>query len=94
MAEYHVGCGLFGIYAGTIKKNSEEWLNKSEVTDEAIQAVVMHMYWKIPKGEHDFAYGFKMRDGKYVRLKIEVADECPAWAKDIFGENHTRKEKE
>lgn len=32
MAEYHVGCGAFGIYAGTLNsKNKNLWQNKSEV---------------------------------------------------------------
>ena len=84
MAEYHVTCGLAGIYAGTLKKSGIEWLNKSDVTNEAIGAVVEYMYFKIPDGENTFAYGFKMRDGKYVRLKIEASDECPEWAKDIL----------
>lgn len=41
MAEYHVHCGCFGIYAGTVKKlkSGEIWNNKSEVTNEAIEAV-------------------------------------------------------
>ena len=39
MAEYHVGCGIAGIYAGTVKANGEEWKDKSIVTDEAIRAV-------------------------------------------------------
>lgn len=38
MAEYHVGLGTFGIYAGTLKKK-DEWKDKSEVTREAIDAV-------------------------------------------------------
>lgn len=84
MAQYHVGCGLAGIYAGTLKKSEDEWLNKSDVTNEAINSVVQYMYDKIPKGETGFAYGFKMRDGKYVRMKVEAADECPEWAKDKF----------
>lgn len=84
MANYHVGCGLSGIYAGTLKKSGYEWLNKSDVTDEAINAVVQYMYFEIPEGENTFAYGFKMRDGKYVRLKVEASDTCPEWAKDLF----------
>lgn len=36
--KYHVGLGVFGIYAGTLK-NKEEWKDKSEVTREAIDAV-------------------------------------------------------
>lgn len=82
MAQYHVGCGIAGIYAGTLKKNGEEWLNKSNVTTEAIDAVVQHMYWKIPEGENAFAYGFKLRNGNYVRLKIEVCDHCPTSTAD------------
>lgn len=79
MAQYHVGCGLFEIYAGTLKKNGEEWLNKSNVTDEAIKAVTGYMYFKIPDGETKFGYGMKMRDGNWVRLIIEVVDEEPEW---------------
>lgn len=43
MAEYHVGCGLAGIYAGTMKKNGFEWLNKSCVTNEAIDSVAEYL---------------------------------------------------
>ena len=44
MAEYHVGCGAFGIYAGTLNsKNKSIWQNKSEVTDEAISAVAQYL---------------------------------------------------
>ena len=40
MAEYHVGCGAFGIYAGTLNsRNKNMWQNKTECTDEAICAV-------------------------------------------------------
>ena len=47
MAEYHVGCGMFGnIYAGTMapprKDGLKMWRNKSDVTDEAITAVMGH----------------------------------------------------
>lgn len=84
MAEYHVGCGLAGIYAGTLKPSGDEWRNKSDVTNECINAVVQHMYFQIPEGENSFAYGFKMRDGRYVRLKVEASDECPEWAKDVM----------
>lgn len=79
MAQYHVGCGIAGIYAGTITKKGDKWLNKSDVTDEAIDAVLHYMYDQIPEGQNSFAYGFKMRSGEYARLKIEVTDECPEW---------------
>ena len=81
MAQYHVGCGFAGIYAGTLKKNGYEWLHKSDVTNEAIDAVISHMYWKVPEGEKAFAYAVKLKDGKYARLKLEVSDSCPEWAK-------------
>ena len=86
MAEYHIRCGLFGIYAGTLLKTGKGFLNKSEVTKEAINAVMQYMYLKVPKGKNSFAYAQKMLDGKYVRLSIEVADKCPDWAKEAFGE--------
>lgn len=44
MAEYHVGCGAFGIYAGTLNsKNKALWQNKSEVTNEAVSAVAQYL---------------------------------------------------
>ena len=84
MNGYHVGCGLAGIYAGTLNPKGDSWRNKSNVTNEAINAVVNYMYMQIPNGENCFAYGFKMRDGKYVRLKIEVSDTCPEWAREVL----------
>lgn len=48
MAEYHVGKGLAGIYAGTIEK-SGIWRNKSDVTDEAIAAVFLWFAEHMPK---------------------------------------------
>ena len=50
MAEYHVGCGLARIYAGTIKKPGE-WKNKSEVTAEALRSVAEYMVGKIKPGD-------------------------------------------
>lgn len=44
MAEYHVGCGAFAIYAGTLNnKNKNLWQNKTEVTDEATSAVAQYL---------------------------------------------------
>ena len=31
MADYHVGCGIAGIYAGTLNKKGNMWVNKSEI---------------------------------------------------------------
>lgn len=43
MAEYHVGCGAFGIYAGRLSKDKTHWINKSDVTDEAVDAVAQFL---------------------------------------------------
>lgn len=84
MAEYHVGCGAFGIYAGTLNKKGDMWLRKSDVTNEAIDAVIGHMYFQIPEGEKAYACAVKLKNGKYARLKLEVSDTCPEWAKEIL----------
>ena len=91
MANYHVGCGLAGIYAGTLKKSGVEWLHKSDVTKEAISAVMEHMYFKVPDDKHSYAYAIKTRDGKYLRLTLAASAACPDWAKDALeggGEKH------
>lgn len=44
MAEYHVGCGAFGIYAGTLNsRNKTLWKNKTDVTHEAVSAVAQYL---------------------------------------------------
>ena len=43
MANYHVGCGIAGIYAGTLKPSGDEWRNKSDVTHEALCAVAQYL---------------------------------------------------
>ena len=39
MADYHVGCGITGIFAGTLNKKGNMWLHKSDVTKEGFNAV-------------------------------------------------------
>lgn len=56
MAEYHVGCGMFGnIYAGTMtpprKDGLKMWRNKSDVTDEAVSAVLSHFITEMERSE-------------------------------------------
>lgn len=65
MAEYHVGCGLSAIYAGTILK-SGVWKNKTPVTDEAVRAVAQ---WLLMNNE---AVTFSMNGKKY---RMEVNEE-------------------
>ena len=77
MAEYHVGKGLAGIYAGTIEK-SGLWRNKSDVTDEAIAAVFSwfadHMS-KILELDESAEYSVTYPSSKYelvMRCKEEM----------------------
>lgn len=63
MAEYHVGCGLSAIYAGTILKPGV-WKNKTPVTDEAISASAQ---WLL---ENQEAFVFTM-NGKKYRMEVE-----------------------
>ena len=51
MAEYHVGCGAFAIYAGTLNpRNRTIWQNKTECTDEALAAVRDYMVQELLGG--------------------------------------------
>lgn len=64
MAEYHVGCGITGIYAGTLNKKGDKWINKSKVTDEAICAVAQFLL------ENEEAMEFN-HQGRRYRLAVE-----------------------
>lgn len=68
MANYHVGCGVFGIYAGTLNKKGDMWLHKSEVTHEAMDAVAGHMVM------HGEQMRFTYKGERYV-LKVEKLKE-------------------
>lgn len=64
MSEYHVGCGAFGIYAGILNKNKTMWKNKSEVTNEALDAVAQYLL------QENVVMDFNYKDKKYT-LKVE-----------------------
>lgn len=67
MAEYHVGCGAFAIYAGTLNgRNKNLWQNKSEVTDEAVSAVAQYLL------QEDKSMHFKYNGKKYKLCVVEV----------------------
>jgi len=68
MAEYHVGCGITGIFAGTVNKTNTMWVNKSDVTDEAINAVAQFLL------EHEEAMEFNYQ-GKRYRLAVEPQED-------------------
>lgn len=68
MAQYHVGCGAFGIYAGTLKPNGEEWRNRSDVTDEALSATAQYLL------QHNESKLFIYKDKLYRLGAIEVEE--------------------
>lgn len=78
MSNYHVGCGLAGIYAGTWKTEKDsndgfhEWKNKSLITDEAIHAVMTYL---LPKKGEVATAKVTHSNGKTVRLTVEWEDE-------------------
>lgn len=64
MAEYHVGCGIAGIYAGTLR-NKDEWKDKSECTVEASLAVAHYLL------ENNKTVNFT-HDGQRYVMKVEL----------------------
>jgi hypothetical protein len=63
MTKYHVGCGITGIFAGTLNKRGDIWVNKSDVTDEAFSAVAQYCV------NNNQTMEFCM-DGKRYRLAV------------------------
>ena len=68
MAEYHVGCGIAGIYAGTLKPSSDKWRNKSGVTHEALCAVAQHLLFN----GQEFRF---MHKNQWYVMRIEEFEE-------------------
>ena len=67
MAEYHVGCGAFAIYAGTPNsKDKHLWQNKTECTDEALGAVRDYMVQECLGGLH----GNKLTGGERSQIFV------------------------
>lgn len=75
MAEHHVGCGVFGIYAGTLKKNGSEWLNKTDCTDEALAAVRDYLVQEAEMNNKSvWGYEWDRKDGKIVELIVKIRE--------------------
>ena len=80
MAEYHVGCGCFGIYAGVLNpRNKNEWKDKTECTDEALKAVRDYMVMERLGGidcikAKSGGYAWKLKDGRTVEMVVSVKD--------------------
>lgn len=78
MAEYHVGCGAFGIYAGTLnpprKDGLQMWRQKSEVTEEAMSAVVQYIKQELMcKGKAKYSVQYEFTDNITANLIVEIA---------------------
>ena len=79
MAEYHVGCGPFGnVYAGTYapprKDGLQAWRNKSDVTSEAIEAVMGHFIMEIERDDKNkIQKSWGVRGGKKLKVTFEFS---------------------
>lgn len=79
MAEYHVGCGAFAIYAGTLNsRNKSLWQNKTECTDEALCAVRDYMVQECLGGLNSEktkgGYEWTLKDGRVVELCVMIRE--------------------
>lgn len=79
MADYHVGAGCFGIYAGTLNKKGNLWQNKTECTDEATNAVRDYMVQELLGGldctkTSSSGYQWTLKDGRIVELRVAIKD--------------------
>ena len=74
MSEYHIGCGIAGIYAGRLK---------NDVTEEALASVRDYLRSHIEDGKNSFGYEWNTKDGKVVSLVVSVRE-------DKNYENHTK----
>lgn len=80
MTEYHVGCGAFGIYAGTLESHNKNlWKTKTNVTDEAVEAVRDHMVLDL-LGGYDCSkatssgWEWMLKDGRMVELRVTIKE--------------------
>ena len=63
------------IYIGRVNKNETETLEKEDRTDEVLEAVRDHLYQNLKDGETKTGYSWKRKDGKIVKLMLEVCEE-------------------
>lgn len=69
-SKFHVGCGAFAIYAGTLTQQGTMWKDKSVVTNEAISAAAQFLL------QNDQSFLFtNMCDGKRYRMSVVEVSE-------------------
>lgn len=71
MAEYHVGNGFENIYAGILSKDKRRWVNKSDVTDEAI-ASVFTWFTQFMDGNEEHSITYKNSEFELVMRRKDV----------------------
>lgn len=76
MAEYHVGCGFAGIYAGVLNKKGDMWLRKSDVTNEVLGSAAQRLL------TNHTEFRFQYNGESYV-LKVEKQDTDNEYEVDI-----------
>lgn len=80
MAEYHVGCGMFGIYAGIVNtRNKGTWKDKTQCTEKAIVAVRDYMILNLLGGiecrkARKSGYAWTLKDGRTVELEVTIKE--------------------
>lgn len=63
------------IYIGRVNKKEDNWLEKEDRTDEVLEAVRNHLCQNLKDGETKTGYSWKRKDGKIVKLMLEVCEE-------------------
>lgn len=63
------------VYIGRVNKNETETLEKEDRTDEVLEAARDHLYNSLKDGETKTGYQWTRKDGKVVKLMIEVCEE-------------------
>ena len=79
MAVYHVYHNSDGkrIFAGTTNKKGDKWVNKTDVTQEAIEAVRDHFIAVRNEQKDDpeaVGYAWTLQDGKRIILKLTLEE--------------------
>ena len=81
MAQYHIGCSPISgtIYAGTLNKNGNMWVNKSDATEEALASVRDHLEQKTNE-EHKTTFGYEWtkKDGTVIQLLVKIVEQKEA----------------
>lgn len=73
---YHVQCNPDSgiIHAGTVNKQKTKWVNKTDVTNEVLEAARDHLLFIAAKNElqEGVGYRWERNDGTAIVLKAEI----------------------